>query len=80
MSATHYIGMSGLHGYLPNYTCLTDTVRAAVDDLDSLHELTKAQRASLRKYHSVELTQEQGAEYAEIHTCTCGTPEVHEEG
>ena len=79
MGKLHYIGMSGQHGYLPQYTILTESVKEAVDDLSSLHELSRRQRKELRQDRTTELTPDQGAEYAEIVECYCDTPEDHEE-
>ena len=73
----HYIAMSGLHGYLPQFCCAVDSRKEAVDTLADLHELSTRQVKELRRTGSVELKQEQGAEYCEWSLCSCWTPEVH---
>lgn len=73
----HYIAMSGLHGYLPQFCTSCTTRKDAVDTLSDLHEMSHSQQKDLRRTGSVELKPYQGAEYANITECSCGDPERH---
>ena len=75
---THFIGMAGLHGYLPNYCGSFDNYNDAVNDLADLHELGKRRKAELKKNGYIELNiHKDGNEYAEIEECNCDDPECH---
>lgn len=75
---THYIGMAGLHGYLPNTCEVYTAYEDAVESLASLHELGKKRRAALKRDGSLELNiRRDGNEYIEITDCQCATPEEH---
>ena len=41
INTTHYIGMAGLHGYLPATCDVYDSVKSAAESLASIHELGK---------------------------------------
>jgi hypothetical protein len=80
----HFIGMAGLHGYLPQTCDVYDSVRDAADSLAAIHELGKRRTRKLAhdryielNLHDSPLNQGDGNEYAEIVECDCGTPEVH---
>ena len=77
--AKHYIGMSGLNGYLPQFITVGPTRTAVAEALASLHERGKNWQASLVRNWYAELRQQDGAEYAEIVECACDTPTDHEE-
>lgn len=70
----HYIGLAGLHGYMPNYnTCAYDTRGQCADDLGSLHELSGRQIKQMRRDQYFELDLHiHGNEYCEINVCDCG--------
>ena len=77
-SKTHYIGMAGLHGCLPQTCDVYETYQDAVDSLASIHELGKTRSAALKKHGYLELNlHRDGNEYCEIEECDCDTPEVH---
>ncbi len=74
----HFIGMAGLHGYLPQTCDVYDTYDDAVDSLADLHELGKRRRAELRRDGFLELNiRRDGNEYCEITECDCDDPECH---
>ncbi len=77
----HFIGMSGLHGFMPDYTCVSETPAQAAESLAEIHDLTPGQVAYLAHFLSLELPRRQrvGAEYCEIQECDCADPAVHEE-
>ena len=76
---THYIGMAGLHGCLPNYCAAYDTYDDAVESLADLHELGKRRATKLRRDAYLELNlRRDGNEYAEITECDCNDPSIHE--
>lgn len=77
---THYIGMAGLRGYMPNYCEVYETRGQAADDLGQLHELSKRRIALLRRdgYCDLDLYTH-GNEYCEIVRCDCNTPGDHSE-
>ena len=82
MTLKHFIAMSGSHGCLPDHCQSYTTLASAVDDLTELFGLGRTRRARLKAELYLELTptfeeDEFGAEYCEIHTCECATPEVH---
>ncbi len=83
---THYIAMSGIHGCLPDHCEVFETRADAVADLTSLFELGRVREARLRKndYLELEVTLIEaasgnsfGADYCEISSCNCATPEIH---
>ena len=75
----HYIGMSGLNGYLPQFTTVGPTRTSVADTLASVHERGKNWRAQLVRDWYMELRPEDGAEYAEIVECDCSDPTIHED-
>ena len=75
---THYIGMAGLHGCLPQ-TCATyDTLANAAEGLGFIHELGKGRILQLKREMYLELKlKRDGNECAEIVECDCDTPDIH---
>ena len=79
--ATHYIGMAGLHGCIPQTCNVYDSQADATESLASIHELGKKRAAALRRDGYIELNLgRDGNEYAEIEECDCETPSDHEGG
>ena len=77
-SKKHFIGMAGLHGYLPQYCSVYDDYESAFEDLASLHEIGINRRANLKRDGYLELNlKRDGNEYCEITDCDCDTPEIH---
>lgn len=74
MATTHYIGMAGLHGCLPQTCNSYETYQDAVDSLASLHELGRARHQELERDGYLELNLN---EYCEITECDCDTPNDH---
>jgi len=78
MANVHYIAMSGIHGCLPQYCASHSTIRDAVEDLATLHEIGKNRQRTLRHDLYLELNSERdGAEYCEIAECDCDDPDCH---
>lgn len=87
----HFIGMAGLHGYIPNYCDVYATFDDAVEGLCQIHDLGPRSRfrRELKKFGYVELrlhskqinggfwVEGHGNEYAEIIECECAEPWVH---
>lgn len=74
----HWIGMAGLHGYLPLTCASYDSYNGAVDDLAKLHELGKNRTKELRQNAYIELNlRRDGNEYIEITEFDCKESEVH---
>ena len=77
---THYIGMAGLHGCLPNYCQGFASYDIAVGALAQMYELGHKRTRQLWLSPYVELDPgRDGNEYAEIETCDCPEPWVHSE-
>jgi len=75
---THYIGMAGLHGCLPQKCEVYESYNDAVESLASIHELGKGRTRELKKNGYLELNlHRDGNEYCEIEECDCDTPEIH---
>lgn len=75
--AKHWIGMAGLHGYMPNSCTAYKTKRAAAEGLAAIHERRIVK--PLMRHGSVELDlKRDGNEYAEIVACSCPRPEDHD--
>ena len=75
---THYIGMAGLHGYLPNCCETYDTYDDAVDGMADMHDLGVRRIRKLRRDGYLELNLgRDGNEYIEITECDCEDPESH---
>lgn len=69
----HWIGMAGLHGYMPSYYTVGATRGQCADDLGSLHELSGRKIKQMRRDNYLELDlYEHGNEYCEIVMCDCG--------
>ena len=77
--AKHYIGMSGIHGCMAQFTTVGPTRSQVAETLASVHERGKNWQASLVRNWYAELRQEDGAEYAEIVECDCSDPTIHED-
>ena len=76
----HFIGMAGLHGYLPNYCEVYPDYESAVDWLAFIHELGKKRTRELKRDGYIELNlKRDGNEYAEIVDCDCDDPSIHTE-
>ena len=74
----HFIGMAGLHGYLPQTCDVYDHYQDAVDSLASLHELGKTRTRLLKRDGYIELNLgRDGNEYIEISECDCNEPWIH---
>ena len=80
MENTHFIGMAGLHGCMPNYGASFDTYEDAVESLASLHELGKNRTRELKRHGYLELNlKRDGNAYCEIVECNCSEPDSHNE-
>ena len=79
--ATHYIGMSGIHGCLPNFrTDACEFASEAAASLADLHELGRNRARTLTRHRYLEMNlRRDGAEYAEIVECDCDHPKDHSE-
>ena len=79
MKNKHYIAMAGLSGYMPSYCQSHDTIKNAIEDLASIHELSpNYMRKAMGSAHYMNLNlHKHGNEYAEITECHCNEPEVH---
>lgn len=77
--ATHYIGMNGTHGCMPDSCGAYHTESDAIESLSDLLELTDEQTTELQQTGIVECTPEQGADYASVTPCNCGKPWEHDE-
>jgi hypothetical protein len=75
---THWIGMAGLHGCLPQTCAAYDSKADAAEGLAQVHELGRNRTIRLRRDGYLELNPHRdGNDYAEIVACECSTPEVH---
>lgn len=74
---THYVGMNGTHGCMPDSCNAYETRDAAIEFLADLLELSDEQTQELKDFSTVECTQEQGADYCEVTACTCISPWEH---
>jgi len=75
---THYIAMSGQHGYLPDSCNAYETYQSAVDEMASLFSLGRTRKARLFADRILELKPAtDGAEYCEIVACQCTEPWSH---
>ena len=75
---THYIGMAGIHGCLPQTCEVYDDPTAATDGLAQIHDLTEKETTYLLHDMYIELDMSKhGNEYAEITECSCDTPGIH---
>lgn len=74
----HYIGMAGLHGYIPQTCDVYETIGDAAQSLGDLHELSKNKIRLLCRDMYIELDlHKHGNEYCEIVECECDDPNVH---
>lgn len=70
---THYVGMAGLRGYMPNYVTVGETRGSVAEDLGFIHELSGRAIKRLRRDWWLDLDlYEYGNEYCEIVVCDCG--------
>ena len=77
-TTTHYIGMAGVHGCIPQYCASYKTIKDAVEDLAQVHELSERKRRILRKDLYLEMDlHTQGNEYCQVTECDCNEPEIH---
>ena len=75
---THYIGMAGLHGCIPQTCDVYETAKDAADSLAQTHDLGQKRTAALRRDLYLELNlHRDGNEYAEITSCDCANPSQH---
>lgn len=75
----HYIAMSGDHGCLPDHCEVYAKQSAARADIVDLFELGSTRAARFRGDNYIELTPDDGAQYAEVVDCTCPSPWEHSE-
>jgi hypothetical protein len=76
--STHWIGMAGLHGCLPQTCDVYESVKDAADSLAQIHDLGKKRTAQLGRDLYIELNiRRDGNEYAEIVRCDCDSPNNH---
>ena len=76
--ASHWVGIAGLHGYLPATCGSYDTYDNACEGLADIHELGRNRRRELRRDGFLELNiRRDGNEYIEITECHCASPEEH---
>lgn len=69
----HWVGMAGLHGYMPNYTTVGETRGDVAEDLGFIHELSGRKIKQMRRDNYLELDlYTHGNEYCEIVVCDCG--------
>lgn len=74
----HFIGMAGLHGYLPQTCDVYESQAQAAESLALIHDLGKRRTAQLKRDGYLELNlHRDGNEYAEIEECSCGDPSQH---
>ena len=75
---THYIGIAGLHGCMPQTCDVYETAKDAAESLAQTHDLGRKRAATLRRYLYLELNlRRDGNEYAEITACECSNPSQH---
>lgn len=76
----HYVAMSGMHGYLPDYVSCYGDLNSAAGAMTFMFELDS--QASYRKLVNtgyLELNPKtDGAEYIEIIECNCSNPKEHD--
>lgn len=78
MSKTHFVGMAGLHGCIPQTCEVYETKANAAEGLAQVHDLGKRRTAELRRNGYLELNlHRDGNEYAEIMECNCSEPDIH---
>jgi hypothetical protein len=76
---THYIGMNGTYGCMPDSCNAYQTNKDACDSLADLLELTDDQRTELADNGIVACKQDQGADYASVTQCNCDKPWEHDD-
>jgi hypothetical protein len=76
--STHYIGMAGLHGCMPQTINSYDSIRDAAEGLQNIHGFGKGKLAELKRNLYLEMNiNRYGNEYCEIIECDCESPEQH---
>ena len=74
----HYVGMAGLHGYMPQYVGSFESHELDVESISQVHELGKRRTAELRRDGYIELNlHRDGNEYCEISECDCNDIDSH---
>ena len=81
---THYIAMSGMRGCLPDFVHCSESLDEAISAVAEVHSLGRTRRARLREDRFITLdagpipnADPLGAEYVEIQSCNCGSPQIH---
>lgn len=85
---THYIGMNGTYGCMPDNCFSAETRRGAIDSLKFTLDLGQREVTELRRDGIVKLDdcwhdrrgEGHGADYASVDSCACATPGVHNDG
>jgi len=74
----HFIGMAGLHGYLPSFCDVFESQEDASEALSQLHDLgiRRARRLKIDGYLELNLKRD-GNEYCEIEECNCDDASIH---
>lgn len=87
MSTKHFIAMSGMHGYLPDFCRSADSPTAAAGILVQVigvgsgiqRRLARERYYEFREHPLTRQAPPPGVEYAEIQECNCNTPEIHDD-
>lgn len=77
---THWIGLAGLRGYIPQCCDVYASKRAAINSLMQTHDLSENSKYAreLSKYGYTDLIlHKHGNEYAEVTECDCDDPATH---
>lgn len=85
--AKHYIAMNGLRGCMPDNVGVHDSLKSAIEWLDSLfcEDLSEDEcnqmHGNLAQYgiHYFSDPGEAGAEYCQVLACDCRNPSIHED-
>ena len=77
MKKTHYIAMSGDHGYLPDHCEVYEDLDSAIDDLACLFAFGEKKYQELKRNRYLELGAKYAAEYCEIEECDCDDMSIH---
>jgi len=77
----HYIGMGGMHGYMPNFCDVYSTYKNCIEGIACIQDLGKNRKARLKRDGCLELNlRRDGNEYVEIQECDCNEPWIHQDG
>jgi hypothetical protein len=74
----HYIRGNGSFGCLYDSMDVHETFTSAVETAQTLFDLTSSQTGKLARTRFLVLGSSYGADYVEIASCDCQTPEEHE--